>query len=55
MEVTISKVANTRSISSSIRQKGESSDGCYKKTKRQIFRKSNIFYPQIRTLMINHV
>ena len=36
--------------SSVIRQKGESQNGCFKKNKaRQIFRKTNISYPQIRT------
>ena len=33
-----------------IRQKGESQNGCFKKNKaRQIFRKTNISYPLIRT------
>ena len=32
-----------------IRQKGESQNVCFKKTTRQIFRKTNIFYPLIRT------
>ena len=35
--------------SSVVRQKGKSQNGCFKKTKRQIFRKTNISYPQIRT------
>ena len=36
--------------SSVIRQKGESQNGCFQKTKaRQIFRKTNISYPLIRT------
>ena len=37
--------------SSVIRQKGKSQNGCFKKTKRQIFRKTNISYPLIRKRM----